>query len=101
MFIPVLLDRYAGIKELIFSFGQPATGDLLKNMLRLSVPARVEVPEAMKRRRGEEDWMSSGANVYVMMCVPVTLTSQVLFHIVRMVIFPEASCWSSEMPGGR
>lgn len=55
MFMPVLLLRYAGISKLFPSklpFGQPLGEYLFTNKATFSVPARLEVPEVMKRRRG-------------------------------------------------
>lgn len=63
-----------------------------------SVPARSEVPEVMKRRRGLGAWRSNGMKVEVMICVPTVLTFQDWFHILRSVICPEASCWSNMAP---
>ena len=63
-----------------------------------SVPASVEVPELMKRRRGLEDFRSSGMNVEVMMCVPVVLTFQLAFHISRWLSLPAATSRSNWAP---
>lgn len=93
MFIPVLLARYAGIPmplKLSVLLGHPfVPGGLLTGTLRFVVSVRVAVPLAMKRMRGSEDFSRRGTNVYVMMYVPVTLTSQDLFHISRMLSLPK------------
>ena len=79
MFMPVLLLRYAGISKLFPSklpFGQPGGEYLFTNKAMFSVPARVEVPEVMKRRRGLGVEKSRGMKVEVMICVPTVLMFQ-------------------------
>lgn len=101
MFMPVLLLRYAAMLYEVPSeldLGQPLGGYLLTARARFSVPARVEVPLVMNRRRGLVEWSNRGVKTDVMTCVPTVLTFQDWFHIWRIVMRPEASCWSSCAP---
>lgn len=100
-FMPVLLLRYAGIPYELPSkllLGHPLGGCLLTARARFSVPSRVEVPLVMNRRRALLDLSKRLTKIDVMICVPTVLTFHDWFHIWRMVICPEASCWSSCAP---
>lgn len=74
MFIPVLLERYAGRCVGEGGFGHPLGAGLFAGKTELSLILREDVPLAMNTSRGSLDLSSSGANVDVAMWVPVTLT---------------------------
>lgn len=99
--MPVLLLRYAAMLYEVPSeldFGHPFGGYLFTARAELSVPARVEVPLVMNKRRGLLERSSRGMKTDVITCVPTVLILQDWLHIWRIVKCPEASCWSSCAP---
>lgn len=79
-------------------FGHPFGGDRLIGSAWLSCSAKVEVPLVMKSSRGSDDFRSKGTKVCVLTNVPLTLTSQDLFHICRSVMLLLVNVWSNDAP---
>lgn len=83
MLRPAFADRYPTNGR---ALGSPAGAEVFLGSSGSEAPCREERPLVINNNLGSWDLSSSGRNLVVMICAPVTFTSQDLFHACRAVM---------------